>query len=128
MNCRSCDIELTAENSYLSNHINWIHLCKDCSKKFARERHRQLRQLVIATYGGKCTCPCGCNQSQWEYLGIDHKDGGGNQHRRQIGAPRKFLQWIVKNSYPKTLRLLCHNCHYAITFYGYCPREKPIME
>lgn len=85
----------------------------------------QLRLRVIAAYGGACEC---CGESRWEFLALDHTHGGGNAHRRKVGAVGSaFYRWVEKEGFPKDiLRLLCDNCNMARGRYGYCPHEKEV--
>jgi predicted nucleic acid-binding Zn ribbon protein len=91
----------------------------------SKERHRELRNAVIAAYGGCCAC---CGELAYEFLAVDHIDGAGSAHRRQlvekgIGVGAGFYRWLQKNGYPDGFRILCHNCNMAIGFYGSCPHQ-----
>jgi hypothetical protein len=44
-------------------------------------------------------------------LSIDHINGGGCQHRRQLGYIN-FYKWLEKNGYPEGFRVLCMSCQY----------------
>jgi hypothetical protein len=77
------------------------------------------RKKLLAHYGGLCDC---CGEWRYELLSIDHKNGGGNKHRNDIGASN-ILYEIEKNGFPDDYRILCHNCNMAIAFYGYCPHQ-----
>ncbi|HYT41037.1 MAG TPA: hypothetical protein VEP90_01705 [Methylomirabilota bacterium] len=77
-------------------------------------------------YGGETpTCAClGCRETIDQFLCIDHINGGGNDHRKEIkrnGAA--FYQWLRTNSYPEGFQVLCHNCNMAKSLYGKCPHE-----
>lgn len=94
------------------------------AKKWAREnkhRHRQygrngtlrLRRDVFTAYGGKCEC-CGIDEEM--FLTIDHIDGNGNQHRKEVlgshlMAGTHFYRWLRQNGYPEGFRVLCFNCN-----------------
>src|SRR5689334_6761973 len=69
---------------------------------------RQVREEVLAHYGGKCMCP-GCTEAQYEFLAIDHIHGGGRKHRESIKTPLPY--WLKKNGFPEGFRVLCHNCN-----------------
>lgn len=92
------------------------NLEKDLQSK--RDDRRNLRQKVILAYGGKCVC---CGESRFEFLGIDHIGGGGNQHRKSIKC--ELYSWLVKEHFPSAFRLLCHNCNQSLGHYGYCPHK-----
>lgn len=83
---------------------------------------QRLRLAVISHYGGRCAC---CGERELAFLAIDHINGGGNAHRRQIRKQgRHYYLWLRDNGYPSDLRVLCHNCNMAIGFYGSCPHQK----
>lgn len=83
-------------------------------------RRAQRRREVLDWYGGKCAC---CGEAQEEFLSMDHVNGGGAQHRREI---RKSLpQWLWEQGGPvEGFRILCHNCNQSRGAYGYCPHER----
>ncbi len=100
-------------------------------KQAAIERAKRIRLEVLVHYSNsdKPFCVC-CNESNMEFLCIDHIDGNGNEHRRHInnskftsgGAP--FYSWLIKNKYPKGYQVLCFNCNNSKAHYGYCPHKK----
>ena len=88
-----------------------------------RRQYREWREAVINHYGGKCAC---CSETILEFLSIDHINGGGNKHRKEIGIPgggAHFYKWLIKNNYPAGFRILCMNCNTAMGFFGYCPHQ-----
>lgn len=87
-------------------------------KKSARKRRKEIRAAVLEHYGGKCEC---CWESQPEFLAIDHIDGGGAQHRKQVKMDMSY--WLYKNNFPLGFRLLCHNCNQSKGYFGYCPHR-----
>lgn len=95
-------------------------------KEKGRERNRLLRLDALNAYSNrdpKCAC---CAEAALDFLVIDHIDGGGNNHRREIGCgsgSHTYL-WLKKNNYPAGFRVLCHNCNMALGLYGKCPHEK----
>jgi len=94
---------------------------KDAVNAKQRAYWRKLRRLAIERYGGKCAC-CGINTD--EFLSIDHTNGGGNQHRKEMKINgSKIYMWLRDNDYPEGFRVLCHNCNLSRGFYGYCPHE-----
>lgn len=85
-----------------------------------RERKRQCRLAALEAYGKVCTC---CGEATYEFLAIDHIDGGGKEHRRQLNGTRLEV-WLKQNNYPSGFQVLCHNCNMAKGFYGTCPHKK----
>lgn len=87
---------------------------------YNRRHYSALRRTVMANYGDKCAC---CSEGTLEFLAIDHIDGGGNQHRTEVGGGAKFLRWLRDNGYPAGFQILCHNCNLAKGFFGNCPHQ-----
>ena len=79
----------------------------------------ELRVIALKNYGDKCAC---CGEEDRAFLSIDHIDGGGSKHRREI--KHSIYSWLKQNKYPKGFQVLCHNCNQAKGFYGKCPHEK----
>ncbi len=70
---------------------------------------KAIKLEMISAYGGECVL---CRESHWEFLTIDHINGGGTQHRKKIGAGGKFYRMLKELSWPKDVyRLLCSNCN-----------------
>ncbi len=71
-----------------------------------------LKLFVLVHYSGdppKCAC---CGESHFEFLTIDHINGGGNQHMkslRKIGT--NLYRWLVNNDFPEGYQVLCWNCN-----------------
>lgn len=108
---------------------------KICGNKEARCEQaaairRKCRDRILEHYGGKCTC---CGEDEPCFLAIDHIDGGGNEHRRQLrnnpghrcgSSSTQFARWIEANNYPDTLQILCHNCNMGKHLNnGICPHK-----
>jgi len=73
----------------------------------------KLKTKVFVHYcGGKIQCKCGVNDLY--LLTIDHINGGGNEHRKQIGRKTgyNFYRWLKNNNYPDGFQVLCFNCQY----------------
>lgn len=67
-----------------------------------------------------------CGENTYEFLAIDHVNGGGNQMRKNKVHPDgyQFLKWLIEKGFPSDFQLLCHNCNMAKGILGYCPHEK----
>lgn len=97
--------------------------CRACERMRNTENQGMRRKEVLRVYGGKCAC---CGESHPSFLGIDHIDGNGNQHRRTHTNGRAgdaFYRWLKKYDYPNGFRILCWNCNMARGFFGRCPHE-----
>ena len=85
-----------------------------------RQSNRHIRERLFAGYGGQCVC---CGEKQFEFLALDHVEGGGRQERKTKSTQQIALQAIREN-FPSKYRILCHNCNQAIGWYGSCPHEQ----
>lgn len=112
--CGVCGKGLLAKNSEtrcifcIYKHKKW-YASSDFRKRRI-QKDRLLRDQIIQHYGGKCVC---CNTSEKTFLAIDHINGGGNAHRKQIKkmAASSFYKWIIKQNFPNDLQILCYNCN-----------------
>lgn len=116
------------------------YTCKSCYRSYHKEQrakhraegkltysqknYRRLRMEVMSHYaGGAPSCAC-CGEATFEFLSIDHVDGGGAEHRRNLAAQGTILyRWIKREGFPPGFRVLCHNCNQALGTWGYCPHQ-----
>ena len=95
-------------------------------RALALTRYHRNRDAVLAAYGGKCTC---CGEWRKIFLAIDHVDGKGNEHRRSLstgkytGSSSHLYRYLIKNNFPPTFQIHCHNCNFAKSNGG-CPHQK----
>lgn len=132
--CRSCRhrFEKVCKNCSVKFLSVWFRqeTCSDkCSREskrrnkneWGRSKLRETREIVIKHYGGKCSC---CGEDRYEFLAIDHVNGGGGKHRKSLGSSsRRLPSLVVSSGFPDDYRILCHNCNMAIGFYKKCPHE-----
>jgi hypothetical protein len=79
---------------------------------------RRLKEDVIGYYSKgtmKCTnltCEVPNGARDIRALTIDHINGGGNKHRKQVGTNGglAFYYWLKRNNYPEGFQVLCCNC------------------
>ena len=101
-------------------------LCIICVNR--RQDYRiRLKNDAFNAYGGiKYSCEhCPEKTGNIEFLTIDHINGGGNDHRRQIGRGGvSIYRWLKNNQYPSGYRVLCYNCN-AARYHngGICPHQ-----
>jgi hypothetical protein len=93
--------------------------CNECRIKNNEEMRVSLQELRLNTmniYGG-CKCAL-CSETELVVLSIDHIEGGGVKHRKEIGngdaniGASKFYRWLRDNNYPPGYRVLCMNCQF----------------
>lgn len=121
------DAGKTPNKEHLKRYVTqWRKENRDYINRKNKFKRRQERQQVLDHYGKVCAC---CGEWRYEFLSIDHIDGGGNKHRNELkqkGELKKagrMHDWLRKNNYPEGFRVLCHNCNQARGLYGYCPHK-----
>lgn len=123
--CQQClkgknhKVYLKNKDKYKKQAYKWRLDNYERSKEIRRNSNRKLRQLALDHYGRKCAC---CGETIEQFLGIDHIDGNGGKHRKEIGSSHIY-SWLKINKYPKGFQTLCHNCNMAKGFYGQCPHK-----
>lgn len=85
-------------------------------------KQRTLRQKVFDILGNCCTC---CGESIFEFLAIDHINGGGRQERLSVrrGSEGWSMYILSQENIKEKYQILCHNCNMAKGFYGTCPHK-----
>lgn len=107
--------------------------CSDCIRKLRNEysksehartlrakRHRIIREAAYAGYGGECVC---CGESEFEFLCIDHVNGGGAEDRKKHST-WQIARRVIELDFPDDYQVLCHNCNLAKGFFGECPHQR----
>src|SRR5258708_6887508 len=65
--------------------------------------HKKLKLLVIGHYTqGKNACMC-CGESHLEFLSVDHINGGGAKHRKEVGG--SIIRYLKRNNFPEGFRI-----------------------
>ena len=115
-----------------------LYQCKECVKKTvisnpnylseqskakARDVSRVIRQEVLEHYSNGKMCCAICGESHYEFLVLDHINGGGSKHRREQQG-RCYWRNFKKSGWPDGFRILCHNCNMSRGCYGYSPYER----
>ncbi len=141
-NCSKCKTKKPITEFYKNSKTHEVQsYCRPCVLTLARvyykrsrlkvlkrdsEYRRKLKTDIIKAYGGKCEC---CNDDNWEFLSIDHINGGGRKHLAEIGGSGRLYRWLRKQGYPKdNYRLLCMNCNCSYGRYGYCPHQTGVSK
>lgn len=113
-----CNHKYRQENEpeYRLRWKNYKNTQKFIDKK-VKER-AELRVRVFQHYGMSCAC---CGESTFEFLTIDHINGGGRKHRKGTG---NFYSQLEKEGFPEGLQTLCWNCNCAKGIHGICPHQR----
>lgn len=103
--------------------------CQEIALLRARELAKEDKQLVMQHYGNSI-CGC-CGEKSLDFLTIDHINGEGANHRRELFKSRdkcgqKFYRWLIKNDFPPGYQVLCFNCNYGKHINGTCPHRSAI--
>jgi hypothetical protein len=86
----------------------------------------RVRSECFVAYGGKCAC---CGETEPLFLEIDHINGGGGKHRKEVPGGTAIYMWLREQGYPKgEFQLLCRNCNYGKHRNGgICPHIRPTL-
>jgi hypothetical protein len=88
------------------------------------EKTLSLKLEVLAHYCADGEIACACCGEDWPiYLGIDHMNGQGAKHRKEVGRGAVLHRWLRKNGYPNGYQVLCFNCNFAKHRKGICPHQ-----
>lgn len=146
--CRDCDNAISLKK-YHQNRDYWrtlyksrkaANLCVQCgaptdgvvsncpkhrkshserSKRTGKMRRARYKEAVFDHYGRVCAC---CGEHRPELLQIDHINGGGNKHHKEVGLGGMF-RWIYLKGFPSGFQTLCANCNWAKGRLGGCPHK-----
>ena len=93
-------------------------------REYYIQRGFEMRLESLRHYGGDPpSCAC-CGENELHFLSIDHLNGNGGKHRKQVGSGNAFHYWLRRSGYPDGFQVLCHNCNMAKGFYGECPHMR----
>lgn len=99
--------------------------CRDATlEEQRRDARKAVRLEALQAYGGedpKCVC---CAERTFQFLALDHINGGGRKHRQETGGGG-FYSWLRRHNYPAGFRILCHNCNFGRQINGgVCPHQE----
>lgn len=102
--------------------------CRDKERGRKSVTRRTIKDEVFAAYGGyKCKC---CGEIDPLFLTIDHTNGGGEKHRRDItgsqhsGGGAHTYKWLKNHGFPPGYDILCFNCNCGkARNHGVCPHK-----
>ena len=82
----------------------------------SKEWRAKIKRIVLTHYANeKLECVI-CHENRIGCLSIDHINGGGNKHRKEIkSSGYHFYMWLIKNKFPEGYRTLCMNCQFLST-------------
>ena len=125
--CTTCLDIFPATVNYFSKRKNgYLGLkesCKKCYSKYRHEYVKEVRYKALQHFSGGCPECASCNESEPEFLCVDHLEGGGRKHRSEMGNGHQvssvngFLK-IMKDPDKGKYQVLCWNCNYSKHHYG----------
>ncbi len=134
--CRQCQSRRTGasrakpENRKKANEksVLWRKENPERKKKQGEDWRNALKNETLLHYGNSvivCSCP-GCTETHSIFLTIDHIEGGGNAHRRElkIQSGTNFYLWLKRTGWPPGFQVLCFNCNHAKHALGKCPHTR----
>lgn len=116
-------IKASKHESYLKNkdvviaRVNdYINRNRGKHNEWATNSKNRLKTEIMSHYcGGDLKCK-NCPVKDLDILTIDHVNGDGAEHRREIGIAGgggyPMYQWLKKNGLPEGFQVLCYNCQY----------------
>jgi len=101
----------------------WYAANKKIINEKSRKTFQRMRIETFLRYGG-LICKC-CGETGMDFLSIDHVNGRGNEHRKEIGVgSSSILRWLKRNNYPQGFQVLCFLCNFAKGKLGTCPHQQ----
>lgn len=105
---------------------------KDKFKASQKRAYDNMRLDVLQHYSDnevpECAC---CGESEILFLHLDHINGDGADHRRELESELGYYPggnnlpyWLKKNNYPGGFQVLCANCNLGKRLNMYCPHQK----
>ena len=86
---------------------------KSKANEYQRNWNFKIKVEVLSHYSKTDYPKCvDCGYDKIKALSIDHIEGGGTQHRRQIGGGGRFYWWLRKNGFPEGYDTVCMNCNW----------------
>lgn len=105
---------LAHKEEYRLYRLQYYPVHKEAYALQAKKVLKEAKLAVFTHYASKKipSCIC-CGLTDIDILAIDHINGGGNAHRKQLGklGGYAFYRWLQKNNYPEGYQVLCFNCN-----------------
>jgi len=88
----------------------WNRTHREQVRESGRRTSKRLKEEILAVYGKECKR---CGFSDIRALQVDHINGGGVQHRKQLKAEGISLyNWLKREGFPPDFQTLCANCNW----------------
>jgi hypothetical protein len=80
-------------------------------RKYIKNKREEQKTIIFNHYSNGKNCCELCGIIDMDVLSVDHIDGNGTQHRKDMRG-RHIEDWLIKNNFPKGYRILCMNCQF----------------
>lgn len=112
-------IKQKKKQEYMKNRDQVLKIVKDYNQK-------QKFEALSCYSKGIPNCNC-CGERIIEFLTIDHINGNGSTHRKQLKIEGgQIYRWLKKNGYPEGFQVLCFNCNCGKGQREECPHKTQI--
>jgi hypothetical protein len=105
--CSKCRVIKLLEHFIEEKH----RFCRDCRPSLKNSKKlwwETKRRKVLTHYGNRCAR---CGFTDQRALSIDHVEGGGAEHRRNLKS-NDICAWLMRNNFPPGFQILCMNCQW----------------
>ena len=90
--------------------VEWQRNNREYCNQRDRKKRKANRIVVLSHYsGGVPNCDI-CKENILEFLALDHKNGNGSEHRKELNG-RDIIDWVISKGFPDGYRVLCNNCN-----------------
>lgn len=112
------------QKNYYQENKDKILSKKDRIKDYQIKYSQKLKFEILSHYSyGNVICNC-CGETEYDFLTLDHINGGGTQHRKEVGVGISYWLWLIRNNYPDGYQVLCMNCNLGRHKHnGVCPHK-----
>ena len=87
--------------------------CRECDRARCLSDRAALRAELLDRYSHTSPPSCEvCGESRQMVLEIDHRYGGGRNHRSQYSDIYSYYRDIKRRDFTDVLRVLCRNCNW----------------
>lgn len=117
------EVRAKAKEFYYSNRAQILRKIKDKRSNPSLNKHELFKkreqrvktktQVLTHYSNGKLACRQ-CGESRLACLTIDHINGGGSKHKRELKKHGSiFYIWLRQNNFPVGYQVLCMNCQFV---------------
>lgn len=96
---------------YYRTHMEQAKAYAKTYRKAHQEFSQRYKYEVLSHYSEGIPKCNNCGITDMDVLCIDHINGGGKKHRKEVGYGLTFYRWLFHNEYPSGFQVLCFNCN-----------------